>query len=977
MPTLAQRSFSGGEISPDLFARCDTVKYATGVRKLLNMFVKRSGGASNRPSTKFIGEVKDSTKTVRLIKFIFNNAQTYMLEFGNLYMRVIYQGSYLTLTGQAITAMTHAAEAVFTYTGSDTYANGDEIIISGIAGALGQYLNGRNFKISDVSTGANTFKLKLMDGSTYFDSSALPAYTSGGLAEEIYEITTQYLEADLPLLKYDQSADVITIVHGDYPPAELTRTGHVSWTLNYEIFNSPYLTIGSGFTVSDNPWSSGTTFMNRYAITAVDDGGGESLPCDDGIVKSISSITKALPAVVTHTANSAEGRYENGDTVHFASLVGMDELKNQDFIITRIDNVSFSLNGVDSTNFTTFVSGSVLRRYTQTLSSAAFSSSNKNTITFPPANVRPDNVTSGSARHVIGHNIYREKNGVFGYLDFRGVSTSAIVFVDNDSLTPDLSVTPPVRSPLFLLEDDFPSAVAYIQQRRALAATNDSPDEISLSKIGDFSNLSTHRPVQADDAITFFMVGSRIERVRHVIDLGEMVVFNGGGEWKAVGQNGALIPGEINTKQQSYNGCSDLRPIVLNDTALYVQERGSIVRDLNFDLGTDKYRGDDLTTYSNHLVDGHEIVDWDYQKIPNSILWMVRDDGVVLGLTYVKGEQIVAWHRHEFENGTVENVCAIPEGTYDAIYMVIKRVINGRTVRYVERLESRVFSDIRDANFCDSGLYYDGRGNGSVTMTLSGGTTWVAGQNLTCTASLATFAATNVGDGVNLQVVDTLGVTRYVRCTITAYTSTTVVTVQPDVLVHASLRSTALTDWALAVDTLDGLWHLEGQDVSILADGFVVASPLNSDYDTFTVTNGRITLDANYGVIRIGLPITSDIETLNIDTPSGETVENKSKLISAVTVWMQNTRGGFYGPRDPSEKEGWAGDIIQNLEEFKQREYEADNEPTRMLTDAVNLNIDGQWNSNGRVFIRQIDPLPMTINAIAPAGLVPFQSGGG
>ncbi len=97
-----------------------------------------------------------------------------------------------------------------------------------------------------------------------------------------------------------------------------------------------------------------------------------------------------------------------------------------------------------------------------------------------------------------------------------------------------------------------------------------------------------------------------------------------------------------------------------------------------------------------------------------------------------------------------------PEGDYDAVYMVIKRVINGRTVRYVERLESRFFADIRDANFCDCGLYYDGRGNGSITMTLSGGTTWIAGQNLTCTASSSTFTSGSIGKSVIIQTEDDL-----------------------------------------------------------------------------------------------------------------------------------------------------------------------------------------------------------------------------
>ncbi len=970
MPTLAQRSFSGGELSPDLFARCDTTKYATGLRTLRNFFVKRSGGASNRPSTKFIGEVKDSTKATRLLKFIFNNTQTYQLEFGDQYMRVIREGEYLTDVDVTITGVSSASQAVFTYSGSDQLTNGQEVYISGIAGALGQYLNNRNFKVSDVDTMANTFKLKLMDGTTYFATTGLPAYTTGGTASRIYEITTQYADEDLSVIKFDQAADVLTLTHPDYPTAELTRSGHTSWTIDYDIFDN--LRGSPAKCDSDNPWSSGTEFIQRYAITTLFENGEESIPgYDSQSGKSVSSVTKTNPAVVTHTSflgGTEHISYRDGDIVEFTALSGMPELENRFFTITIINSTSFSLNGIDATGYTTFVSGNVRRSsWCQDISSAALSGANKNTITWFH--------TTGAT----GYNVYREKDGVFGLLDFVGeaFSSFAIQYTDDATLEPNVSITPPIPNERFVEEDDYPSAVAYIQQRRAFASTNNDPEIIALSRIGSFSNFSTHRPVLADDAITFFLVGSRVDRVRHLVDLGAMVIFTGGSEWKAAGQSEVLIAGEINTNQQSSNGCSDLRPIIVNKTILYVQERGSIVRDFNFDFSVDGYDGDDLTTYSNHLVDGHTLVSWDYQKVPHSIVWAARDDGILLGLTYNQKQQILAWHRHDFENGLVEDVSVTPEGDYDAIYLIIKRVINGRIVRYVERMEPRFFIDIRDANFCDSGLYYDGRGNGSITMTLSGGSTWVAGQNLTCTASSSTFSSSSIGKSVIIQVDDEFGVTHYVRCEITAYTSATVVTVQPDILVHTSLRSVALTDWAIGVDTLDGLWHLEGQDVAIIADGFVIASPNNPDYDTFTVTNGRITLDNNYGVIRIGLPITSDIETLNIDSPSTETVEDKSKLITAVTVWLQQTRGAFFGPRDPSEKEGWTGDLLENLEELKQREYESDNEPTRMVTEPINKNFDGQWNSNGRVFIRQIDPLPITINAIAPAGMVPFQSGGG
>jgi len=101
MTAIVQRSLAGGELSPKLYARVDTVKYQTGLRTCRNNMVLKEGGISNRPGLRYICEVKDSTKKIKMIPFIFNDDQTYVLEFGNLYMRVIRNGVQLTVTGTA------------------------------------------------------------------------------------------------------------------------------------------------------------------------------------------------------------------------------------------------------------------------------------------------------------------------------------------------------------------------------------------------------------------------------------------------------------------------------------------------------------------------------------------------------------------------------------------------------------------------------------------------------------------------------------------------------------------------------------------------------------------------------------------------------------------------------------------------------------------------------------------------------------
>lgn len=946
MATLAQLSFSGGEITPSLYGRVDQSKYQTGLRTLRNYIVMRHGGAQNRPGTEFIGEVSNSAKTVRMIPFIFNSEQTYVLEFGDEYMRVIRNGAYqydLTLT---ITGITNASPGVVTYTGTDP-SNGDEVYISGVVGAMANYVNGRNFKIANVNTGANTFELQTMD-STNFSTTSIGAYTSGGTAKRVYTITTPYDYTDLQTLNFDQSADVITLTHPTYQTRELTRTGHTTWTLSVVTFapatSSPTACAASG--------SAGATVL-RYKITAVDEETFvESLAGVDGTKSnSITGITKANPAVVTY---SGSDNFTNGDIVRISGVVGMTEVNGLEFEVANVNTGAntFELKSTNSTNYTTYSSGGTV---------AVVSVS---TVLDGTADVT---LTWTAVAGAIEYNIYKAVNGVYGFI---GVAGSTTFLDDVSALTPDTTDTPPSPRNPFGIAEDYPSTSAYYQGRHLFANTNNDTEKVWTTRSGDFKNLTRRSPLQNDDAHEFLLAGRGVNEIRHMVDLGNLIAFTAGAEWKILGDsNGLLTPGNANPVQQSYNGIADIRPLVIDNTALYIQARGSQIRDLAYDFSVDEngrtgYNGNDLTVFSAHLVDDYTIRDWDYQQIPHSIVWAVRSDGTLLGLTYIKAHNMLAWHRHDFDGGTVEQVCVVPEGAADRVYLVIKRTINGSTRRYIERMHLRNFTDITtDAIFMDSSLSYDGVNAAATTMTLSGGTDWDYEEDLTLTSSAAEFSSDDVGHAIHLTGSDG----SIIRFTITAYTSTTVVTGRAHMTVPAALRSTATAVWTHAVDQVTGLWHLEGENVSVFADGFVLANPNNNSYTTITVTNGTITLDKAYGVIHVGLPYTSDIETLDVNVDGTGTSIDQKKLINKATMYVEETRGLWVGTESPTSD----SDFKDQLREVKLRNYENYGSPPSLKTEPVDVSIRGTWNKGGRVFIRQTDPIPATILSIAPAGYIP------
>lgn len=940
MTTFGQFSFAAGEIAPSLYGRRDTVKYATGLRTCRNFFVMRHGGVSTRPGTSYVGEVSDSSATVRLIPFVFNTEQTYILEFGNQYMRVIRNGAQVTETAQNISAATKADPCVVTVT-SHGYSNGDEVYITGVEGMT--ELNGRNFKIANVTT--HTFELQEMDG-TDLDSTGYTTYISGGTAAKIYEITTPYFTADLAGIKFVQSADVVTLTHPSYAQRKLSRTSHTSWSLSTYTF-VPDINKPDGGSATAGATSSPSA--HRYRVTSIaDETLEESLPGYEA-AGTITAITKANPAQVTIASHG----YSTGDEVYIESVGGMVEITDGLYIITKVDSDNFTLDGIDSTAYTTFTSGGTAERTHIEVSSD------------PPTSSAPNTVTWTSVSGAKEYNVYREENGIYGYIGIAGSNTFSDVGTD-----PDVADTPPSERNPFDATDNYPATCMYIQQRLVFANTNNNTQKVWMSRTGQFNNFTVSTPLLADDAVTFTMVGRQVNEIRHLLDLGGLIVMTSGGEWAVLGNEAGIItPTDINMKQYSYNGVSDLIPIIIGGNAIYVQDGGSIVRDLLFDSQTNQSVSSDLTIFSAHLTDGYSIVDWAYQKLPHSIIWAVRSDGTLLGITYVKEQELIAWHRHDFD-GIVENVESVQEGTEYAVYLVIKRTINGKTVRYIERMTQRRLAtgvdDIVDFKGMDCCLSYDGRNtNTSHTMTLSGGTNWTYEETLTLTSSTAYFSASEVGNQIHLTGSDG----SIIRFTINGYTSTTVVTGKSDnSTVPTTMRNIATSTWTRAVDSFSGLWHLENKMVSIFGDGFVVANPNNQSYTTVTVSNGTITMEKHYGVIHVGLPVTCDLETLDIDNWQGETLINKKKRINEVTMLIESSRGVWAGTEPPTSDAD-----LSSLYELKIRSSENYNSPVSLKTGAVDITIGSQWSEGGRIFIRQTDPIPLTILSIAPSGLVPIR----
>lgn len=943
MPNIAQRTLSRGEIAPNLNSRVDLSAYFASLSTCRNAYVPRSGGVVNRPGTEFVGETKTPANTPRLIPFVFSASDAYVLEFGDLYMRVIRDGGYATLTATTIVGISQASQAVVTST-AHGYSNGDEIFISSVVGMI--EVNNLVFVVSDVT--ADTYKIKYKQSVAYVDSTAFTAYTSGGTAAEIYEMTTPYAIADVDDLDYAQAQDTVILTHKSYAPRKLIRSGHASWaisTMTFHRYEAPRTASGTAGVAG------GVTYNYKVSAIFLADG-TESLPCT-ATSYNIATVSQTNNCTVTVTAHP----YVNGDEVRIAGVVGMTQLNERQFIVTSAATNTFKLLNVDATAYTAYTSGGVVARAHIKITLAG-------TPTTTAPNVlswtAPMYLTLTSATQAALYVIYRESGGIYSQ-----IGTTTDTTFNDTLLTANAAYSPLVYNEVFFGTGNYPGRCAFYQQRLLFASSTLRPRTFWGSVIGNYYDFSVHFPLEEDDPFEFTVANNAVTEITNFANLRRLVLFTDANESAANGDgSGTLTNSSPNIREYTFNGSTTLKPIEINGSALYVQKQANIVRDLYFDFGSDGYQGSDLTVWNAHLLDGHEITDWAYQKVPHSIIWCVRDDGVLLSLTYMRDQQIVGWARHDTD-GTIEGVCAIPEGTETALYVLVKRTVNSVVHRYVERMYSRAVTDptdIRDWVGMDCAETYDGRqSSGTITLT---GATYSAGSSVAATSTVSIFTAAYVGRYVFAHGTDSNGDPVLVRLLIVTVNSATKVTGTVDIAVPATMQNVALTEWGIGTTSVRGLWHLEGESIAVHGDGWERANPnmSNSTYAAVTVSSGIATLSAPAEVFHFGLPYVTQLRTVDIDNPSGQSIMDQNKIVHQVTLYVNDTREFWVGESLPDDNSQTG--LKPSIQSRPSGAYL--DAPPELFSEPIFTPMKAEWNKGGRCCVVGVSGYPLEVTAINP-----------
>lgn len=615
MAKLLSKSFAGGEITPELYGRIDLTKRQTGLTQAVNFWILPYGPAQNRPGFGYVLNVKDSSKATRIYEFEFNTEQTYVIEFGDLYIRFHTNGGTVVEAATTITAITQASPGVVTDTGHP-YVDGDWIFLSTIVGMV--ELNGRFLIVRNP--GVNDYELEDLFGNA-IDTTGFGAYVSGGTSQRVFELVSTYTEAELFELTFTQDADVLSIAHDDHDTAELSRLTASSFALADISFVPTIATPAAPGLVTGGP-GGGTPITINYKTTAL---------ADVTLEESLGSATASIS--------------------HDLTVAG---------------------NFVDVT----------------------------------PAVIAGD----------IRQNVYKEKNGLFGFI---GQTEDGVVRDNN--IDPDVSQTPPTANTPFAGVDNKPSAVGYAEGRRVFAGTNNAPQDFFLTRSATQSNLSYSIPTRDDDSIQGRILAQKVNRIRHIVPLDRLVFLTSGGAWIVAPENSDILtPSSVFPRQRAFEGASIVRPLLPAYSAIYVHDSGDRIQELRFSQEADGLASIDASVMAPHLFDGFTIVDAAYTKAPNRICWFCRSDGTLLGMTYLPEHQVLAWHQHTTTDntglGSFESTASVKEGTRSVLYAVVKRFINGQTVRHIERLAKRApLTSLDDAIFLDSFLTYSGVPNDTIT----------------------------------------------------------------------------------------------------------------------------------------------------------------------------------------------------------------------------------------------------------------------
>lgn len=466
------------------------------------------------------------------------------------------------------------------------------------------------------------------------------------------ELSTPYTAADLPNLRFVQSVDVLYIASGRHPVKKILRYSESSWQIqNMNWIQPPMGDLNPVTSLKVTP--SGTTGNITLTATAA-----LFESTDVGSWMEISQRVSGSSVSITSGTSSAIGV---GDTW---KVITHGTWKGTVVVESSTDNGATWLEE---------------RRYTGNEDYNPTESGNVDEYTLMRVKV---STTSGTCTCDFSAHSYTHT----GYVAITAVSSSTAATATVKKRLGATTATADWKFSAWDSVNGYPSCAAFFQDRLCFAGSDAYPQRVWMSRTGDYENFSVEKEagtVTDDSAVTADLLSLQSFRITHMVAGNDLILLTEGNEWSIDGAE-TVTPTSISPRSQQSYGANDVIPIRSGNRIVYVQRRGSIVRDMGYSYDTDSYAGMDLSLLVRHLIRGYELKDSTYAQEPDSLVYFVRNDGVLLALTYLYEQKVYGWS-HIVTDGEIESVCAVSEGNRDVVYVVVKRTVNGSAVRYIER----------------------------------------------------------------------------------------------------------------------------------------------------------------------------------------------------------------------------------------------------------------------------------------------------
>jgi hypothetical protein len=892
---FAKSSFSSGEISPSLYGRFDLSKWHSGASTARNCYVSYKGGLASRGGTAFVGASKQpgSAAPPRLIRFKFNIFQSYILEFGEKYVRFIATGGYVLEVPFAISAATQANPAVLTAVGHN-FVVGDYVFLAAIGGMV--QLNGRTFIVSSVA--GNTFTLNDVFGNP-INSLGYGAYTSGGTAGRVYTLATPYAAVDLPYLKFTQSADVMSLccvnqqTHVDYPPQDLTRLTANHWTLTPTTFAS---SIGAPTGVTATP--SVTTGTNpcaySYVVTAIDDATG-----DESIASNIGTGINSVDISITFgtiTVNWTPPALNPGQTIGQFNIYKA----TPSFTNGAQTGQLFGFVGTTLGNATVWQDTNIIPDFAVTPP--------LHNNPFPGTGNYPGVVSYFQQRRTYADTLnepdtlFLSQPGSFTNFD------SADPPIDSDAITTtpwSLQVngiqwlTPMPGGLVALTGED-----AWQLSGTAGAGSPITPAQQSAAQQESNGSSPFLQPIKINYDILYGQALGSIVR-----DLQYNLFYN-----IYAGTDVTILSSHLFSGRTLLQWAWAREP---NKVIWAVRDDGQMLS-LTF------LKEQELSGWTRHDTNGLFVSVATASEPPVDAIYVVVQ-------RFIRGPNKWMYYVERMDNRIWANVeqCWCVDCGLNLPQPAPNATLNASTATLLGGITNPIVIQGGSNYTAPAGAVIDLGGTGSGAMVgpipVAGGvitgapailtegkgytspqlvitdSTGAGGQIALNLDNPVTFTASaGVFDGVNTGVVGQVvrmgggiaAVTAFVSPTqVQGQLSVPIATVIKDDPTNTPVPATA-GNWSITtpVSTVFGLDHLEGMQISILADGSVAPNA--------TVVNGSIALPAPASQVTIGLPFIAQAQSLHAEIP-GAMIQGKRKRIPGVTVRLANSRGVAVGQDQP------------------------------------------------------------------------------